>query len=112
MISGEELNGLKNRLLETKKKLESMVRGLRRTEDFGSDVDHGEEESDEAEEIITNDSARRTFRDRLSNIVSALTKINERKYGTCENCRKEISLDLLKVDPESRLCKNCKARLR
>ncbi|MBI2592671.1 MAG: TraR/DksA C4-type zinc finger protein [Candidatus Colwellbacteria bacterium] len=112
MIPEKQLNWLKNRLLETKNRLELLIRGSRQTEDFGSDVDHGEEESDETEEIITNDSVRRTLREHLGNILSALAKINDHKYGVCENCGKEISLDLLKVDPESRLCKNCKARLR
>lgn len=111
MVLGKELKKLKDRLLGDKKKLEGEIKQLDKV-DFGSDIDHGEEESDETEEIITNLSIKDALKNRLRNINWALHKIVTGKYGKCENCGQEISLELLKIDPESRLCKDCKARLR
>lgn len=111
MILRKELENLKNRLLGDKTKLEGEIKGLDKV-DFGSDVDHGEEESDEAEEIITNQGIKATLKNRLRNINWALQKFITGKYGKCENCGKEISLELLKIDPESGLCKDCKSKLR
>ncbi|PIY58866.1 hypothetical protein COY97_01965 [Candidatus Wolfebacteria bacterium CG_4_10_14_0_8_um_filter_39_64] len=37
--------------------------------------------------------------------------MEKKKYGVCEKCGKKISLDILKLAPESRLCKECKKKL-
>ena len=49
-----------------------------------------------------------TLRGHLADIDLALRKIQEGGYGVCEKCKKEIPLEILEVDPESRLCKECK----
>jgi len=101
----EKLHAL---LLETKKELEERLEKLTKV-DFGDDVDSLEEESDEAEELAANIPLTNTFKDRLRGVNEALEKMDAGTYGTCENCRNEISMDLLEVDPESKLCKVCKA---
>ncbi len=111
MVFKAELENLKKRLLGDRQKLESKIKDLDKV-DFGSDTDHGDEESDEAEEIITNLGIKDTLKSRLRNINWALTKFVTGKYGQCENCRGEISLELLKINPESQLCKTCKTKLR
>lgn len=45
---------------------------------------------------------------RLKNINLALKKIKEGKYGVCENCKKQITLERLKIYPEARTCLKCK----
>ena len=45
---------------------------------------------------------------RLENVSSALKKIKTDKYGLCEKCKKEISLERLKVSPEVKFCIDCK----
>jgi len=45
---------------------------------------------------------------RLENVNSALKKIKTDKYGFCEKCKKKISLERLKVSPESKFCIDCK----
>ena len=69
----------------------------------------GEEESDEAEQLSINIPLTNTFKDKLRGINEALARIEAGTYGVCENCGKEISMELLEIDPESKLCKTCKA---
>ncbi|MBU6500474.1 MAG: TraR/DksA family transcriptional regulator [Patescibacteria group bacterium] len=77
-------------------------------EDFGNDVDHYDEEADEAEEMTNQLALDQDFKNRLEEINEALEKITNGKYGICENCGGEIGDKVLSVSPESRLCQNCK----
>jgi DnaK suppressor protein len=78
-------------------------------EDFGSDIDHYDEEANEAEEFSNKMAASQDLKERLNAIDSALEKIRVGKYGLCENCGKNIEEKILAIDPESRLCKSCKS---
>lgn len=100
----------KNQLVRLKKGIENKIKKLYKVPDFGTDVDSGEEESDESEEFGTQLSIAQTYKERLADVEAALRKIEKRKYGICEKCGKKISLDVLKVAPESRLCKECKKK--
>jgi len=106
------LSQFKNWLEKTRKDVQNKIKSLYKVPDFGSDVDSGEEESDESEEFGTQLSIAQTYKERLADIDTALGKIEKKKYGICEKCGKKISLDVLKVAPESRLCKECKKKLR
>ncbi len=112
MLTKENIEALKKKLLESKADLEAQVADLNKTPEFGSDVDDFEEETEEAEEFSKNLGEAKAFRDRLENVVRALHKIEEGTYGTCEMCKNDIELPLLEVDPESRLCKTCKVSSR
>lgn len=109
MISKEDLAKLESILNEEKEVIEEEINNLG-TGDMGSDIDHGEEEADETEEIVTQEGIIYPLKDRLKDIKLALDKIGANAYGVCENCGEEISLDLLKINPESRLCKDCKSK--
>lgn len=78
--------------------------------DFGDDIDSGEEESDEVEEQVTNRALLNIFEKRLKGVNEALAKIDAGTYGLCEQCGKEISPKLLRVDPESKFCQTCKLK--
>lgn len=88
-------------ILEEIKKAEKPV-------DFGSDVEHYEDEADEAESVGNQLAIAQGLKARLDDIEVALAKIVEGKYGICEKCGKPIETEILDIDPESRLCKNCK----
>ena len=109
MISKEDLAKLESVLKEEKEAIEKEIESLG-ISDMGSDTDHGEEEADETEEVVTHQGMISPLKDRLNDVNIALDKIGANAYGVCEDCGEEISLDLLKVDPESRLCKNCKSK--
>lgn len=108
----EFLTYFKNQLIRLKGGIESRIKKLYKVPEFGSDVDSGEEESNESEEFGNQLSVAQTYKERLADIDTALGKIEKKKYGICEKCGKKISLDVLKVAPESRLCKECKKKLR
>ncbi len=76
--------------------------------DFGSDVDHGDEESDKSEQVGDQLAAAADLKDRLSEVDIALSKIQSGTYGVCEKCGKPIEEEILSIDPESRFCKACK----
>ncbi len=80
-------------------------------EDFGSDIDHLEEESNEAESTGNRLSAGEALKERINEIDMALNKILMGKFGICEKCGTEIGADVLAVSPESQLCRNCKKAL-
>lgn len=107
MIQKDEINKFKRQLLAEKAKIEEEMEKLKNI-DMGSDVDHGEEEADETEEFLTNEGIRDVLKERLANINHGLEKIENAVYGYCEKCKKEIPLKLLNINPESRLCIDCK----
>ncbi|MCL5004852.1 MAG: hypothetical protein M1170_02845 [Patescibacteria group bacterium] len=99
-----QLEKEKKEILEELKKHEGIT-------DFGSDVDPDEETS-ESEEYENEMSVKQALKERLSDIETALKKINNGNYGICENCKGEISENVLEINPESRLCKKCKATVK
>ena len=90
------------------KKLKKDIKENEVSPDFGDDNDHDGESSEKIEAIVDNLGIAKGERERLENVEHALSKIKNNKYGTCEKCKKEIEERVLDIDPESRLCKNCK----
>lgn len=111
MISKENQRKLESLLQEEKKKLENEIKGVGNA-DLSSDTHDLEEIADEDEEAVINEGVVVSLKDSLKNINLALDKIGAGAYGVCEECGKEISLELLQADPESRLCQNCKLKER
>ena len=70
-----------------------------------SDLDIAAEEVEEYSNLLPVEHVLET---RLENVNSALKKIKTEKYGFCEKCGKEISLERLKVSPEAKYCIDCK----
>jgi RNA polymerase-binding transcription factor DksA len=97
----------KKRLEKEKREIEAELKKHKNLPNFGDDVDP-DQETDESAEINRQLSLIQVFKNRLADIESALRKIWRKTYGTCEKCGGEISADVLKINPESRLCKKCK----
>lgn len=108
-MTNEKIQELKKRLEEGKKELSEKIRhATEDIQDFGSDVDHGEEEADESEAHANQLAGVLPMKERLDDVEHALRKIEGGTYGKCEKCGMEIEEEILEIDPESRLCKNCK----
>ena len=105
------LKTIKAVLEKEKKALEAEIKSLNTPPEFGNDVDDSEE-TDEAEAFTTNLGLQQVLRNKLENINEALQKIEQNKYGICEQCGKKMSLILLRILPSSRLCQKCKKLLR
>ncbi|MEK7555132.1 MAG: TraR/DksA C4-type zinc finger protein [Patescibacteria group bacterium] len=110
MLPKDDLMRFEKRLEAARNDLKEQIASLAENPEFGSDVDHFEEEADEAEEYSKNLGIEKTLKERLENVEHALGKMAGGTYGVCESCGGEISSDVLNVDPESRLCKTCKSK--
>ncbi|MDO8602156.1 MAG: TraR/DksA C4-type zinc finger protein [bacterium] len=109
MIDQKTKDELKQKLENIKVQLERELKDFRKPTDMGDDIDALDEEADEAEEFSANSGMAQAVQDRHEAVINALGKLDQGTYGICETCQREIELELLKVDPESRLCKACKA---
>jgi len=107
MIDEKTTEQFKEKLNKKKLEIEGELKSNKDFPDFGSDVDP-DEETDEVAAFGNQLSVNQTLKEHLADIDSALKKIQEGKYGICEKCKKEIPLEIFEVDPESRLCKECK----
>ena len=109
-ISPKELQELKEQLEKEAGEIEAELSAKKKVPDYGSDAEGEmfEEEADEAEEFGKQLGVQEIYKERLADIESALDKMNKGAYGKCEQCEKDIPLEVLRVNPESRLCKDCK----
>ncbi|MBG0791841.1 MAG: TraR/DksA family transcriptional regulator [Desulfovibrionaceae bacterium] len=48
---------------------------------------------------------------RIRELESALKRMSETDYGTCEECGEEIGVARLKANPSARLCVGCQSAL-
>ncbi len=110
-MTKEELKKIEEKLFLEKSEIEKDLEGMKEKLDFGSDIDHSDEETDETEEFGTYLSIKRTQDARLEQINRALEKIKKGAYGICEKCGQPIEQKILDIDPESLYCKNCKRGL-
>lgn len=107
-LTKEQIENFKNKLLEEKKEIEVDLAKRKKDLDFGSDTDHLEEEADETEELGYYIGLKETLKEKLNAIQNALQKIENKTFGKCEKCGKDIEIEVLRVAPESNLCKHCK----
>jgi RNA polymerase-binding transcription factor len=111
------LNAMEQQLLaEYKKRLEKERRLLlaeiaqnEKPADLGSDTEDPDEETDKSEELGNQLAVAQDLKYRLDEIDVALSKIQAGTYGVCEKCKSKIEKEILDIDPESRLCQNCKS---
>lgn len=108
-MTNEELNRYENRLIELRDQLSHQIKEIIKDTDMGSDIDHGDEEADEAEERGIAYAVQIPLKERLNAVLDALHKIKNGSYGACEKCSGKIETEVLNADLESRYCKACKA---
>lgn len=108
MISEAHILEYKTKLETEKRRLLEKIEGLSKVPDFGSDVDHGDEEADETEEFQNNLGVASALKERVNEIDIALERISSGAYGICKSCGEEISEEVLNAALESELCVACK----
>lgn len=104
----EQLKEYKTKLEKERAMLLAEIKQTEVQPEFGSDVDHFDEEADEAEEVGNQLAVGQDLKNRLAEIDIALGKIQSGGYGICEKCGKNIEKEILDIDPESRYCKEDK----
>ena len=107
-ISKDKLDGLKETLLNEKERILRNIKALGEDVNFGDSPGIDNEEADEGEEATNKLANIKTLKERVANIDIALGKVNSGTYGVCQDCGKDIELELLEANPESAVCKECK----
>lgn len=108
---------LKKRLLQEKEELLKRISDLRQGDPF-LDPDHVNDnaavDTDVREQIghETVEAQILTLQKKVSEIENALVKIEKKKYGKCERCKKPILVVRLKLLPEARYCVECEKKLK
>ena len=103
-----DLDLYKSKLEKERSMLLSEIKQNERPVDFGADTEDMDEGTDRSEEVGDRLAVAEDLKKRLEEVNDALEKIRQGTYGICERCRNAIEKNVLDVDPESRLCKNCK----
>jgi RNA polymerase-binding transcription factor DksA len=107
---------LKNKLIEEKLRLEEELNKITTHKQANGDyetifneIGSGEDENaSEVEEYTDNLALENSLEKQLKDTVEALQKIEEGKYGFCENCSKEIAIERLIAYPSAKKCIVCK----
>ncbi len=106
----EMMESYKNKLEHERLLLVQEIKDFEKPVSFGSDVDHFDEKTDETEELSNRFGQDNDLKRGLDEINAALEKIEKGIYGICETCGGRIGDDILEINPESRLCKDCKIK--
>jgi DnaK suppressor protein len=104
-MNDDQLKKYKASLEKTRAMLFAEIKQTETPPEFGSDVDHFDEDADEAEEVGNQLAIGQDLKNRLAEIDIALGKIQSGGYGICEKGGENIEKEILDIDPESRFCK-------
>ena len=102
------LKSAEEKLKKAEKEIEAELKKVGEVTEMGTDVDHFDEETDEAEEYSTNLGVNQVLKERLRAVKKSLDKVGNGTYGKCEHCGEMISDAVLEAAPESELCQEHK----
>jgi RNA polymerase-binding transcription factor DksA len=107
-MNAKDMKRLKNILLKQRREIFDRLQGLESDWDALSERDIEMEEEAQKEDLrALFDQLDKMEQKEIEDIDRALTKIAITGYGTCEKCRRPISLRRLETLPASRFCTNC-----
>ena len=119
MLSEEQIKVLKSKLEKAKKSIEKQLSKFAKKDskaddnyraqfpEIGNQADENALEITEYEQSI---SLEHSLEDELKLIRKALKKMENGKYGLCENCGQKIPYGRLAIRPQSLMCIVCKAK--
>jgi len=74
-------------------------------DEIGSDRD---DNATEVDQYSDNVPVENTLEKKLQEVMDALERMEKGTFGTCENCKKDISIERLKANPAAKTCIECK----
>lgn len=111
-MSEKDLLQLKSLLLRQRREILDRLQGLESDWQALSEPDiEREEEAQKADLAALLGQIEERDRLELKEIELALMKMERATYGICEQCRKPISLERLKLLPTARFCQKCASRM-
>lgn len=120
-MESKKLNNYKEKLLKEKKRLEQELKKIHE-ENYQTALGQREAGSDENFEDHIGDAATNIFdrerdlsleqntQDLLNQVVEALNRLEQGKFGVCTRCQKPIDEARLKAIPYTELCIECKKK--
>lgn len=95
--------------LESFAKKDPHIKGNWKTKfpDFGIRTADLSQEEDQIEEYSADLPIEYALETKLQKIKNALERIQKGTYGTCQNCKKKITIERLEAEPEAELCIKC-----
>jgi len=105
-----DLNHFKEKLENEKENLEKEIKTYKNNDPYLDTSRSPENYDDDISQMEGHDRTVATTADLerdLDEVEAALERINKGKFGKCENCGQEISLERLEVMPTARFCTNC-----
>lgn len=108
MINQKKVDDVRKTLEEERAKLLQGLKAAEQPKDYGGDVQDEAEEADEAEEFATGLAKGQGLRERISEIDTVLSKIDNGTYGLCESCNAQIPESDMEAMPETKLCAKCR----
>ncbi|MDO8493905.1 MAG: RNA polymerase-binding protein DksA [Deltaproteobacteria bacterium] len=109
-MNKKEITRFKKLLEERKKAITGIITDTKeeglgfQTEELADEIDLASSEASQSLNLRLRDRERVL----LKKIESTLQKIEDGKFGVCENCGEEISLKRLEARPVTDLCIRCK----
>lgn len=111
-MNQKELQIFKNSLLAKKEEILKVIKGTK-----DEDRDFATTEVGDSVDIAANSYEREVLfelsdneRKQLNEIDLALKKIDDKTFGTCENCKGKISEERLEAIPTATLCISCQVK--
>ena len=101
------IESLKEKLLQEKEKLLGEVNKLKKRNDYGTSEEANIYEFEEREEGL---GLGKRLKDLLAEIEGSLKKLENNKYGLCEDCGGKIEMGRLKIYPTAQYCATCVAK--
>ncbi len=109
-LTEQQVDALKTALTKKREEVLGLLKGYERNLDFGSDVDSGDEETDESEEYANYLGVSQALKEHLMRIDEALVRLQSGHYGVCEVCGKALPFELLKQNPSATRCLACREK--
>jgi DnaK suppressor protein len=109
------LDKIKEQLLLEEERLQREIKKISESDEeveFPSFGDKEDENAEEVAEYSTKVSLKKKLEDSLRDVLSALQRLEQGKYGTCKFCGQEIDEKRLLARPVSSSCINCKRSLK
>lgn len=111
-----DIDAARTALSEEREKLVHQLLELGATEsgELTGDVDYGDGFADAAAATAERTEVLglvETLKKTLTDVDSALARLDEGKYGTCDQCGKDIGAARMEARPTSTMCVDCKSKL-
>lgn len=113
----EKLKIIKNKLLAEEEDIKKRMVELKKDDPF-SDPEYSNDNAAVDNDVREQEAHQRieaeleTLKERATDVINALKRIEKGRYGYCKRCNKEIPEKRLELIPETIYCVECEGQLK